>query len=62
MRLCIKNVDEIVNIAQHHSGHKLKEACIELMASLSEKDFTQTCAKLKRSDSSFLTDAFGRIN
>jgi len=46
MRVCINNVDEIVDIDQRHSGHKLKEACIELMASLSKRDFTKTCAKL----------------
>ncbi|XP_066351338.1 BTB/POZ and MATH domain-containing protein 2-like [Miscanthus floridulus] len=42
-KLSIENFDEFVDIAQRHSGHKLKEVCIEFMASQSERDFTQTC-------------------
>lgn len=60
-KLSIENVDEFMDIAQRHSGHKLKEACIEFMASLSERDFTRTCGKIKSSDSSFLIAVFDRI-
>jgi hypothetical protein len=61
MRLCIKNVDEIVDIAQRHSGHKLKEAC-----SLWHHCLRGILPKHAQSPKDpillFLTAVFGRIN
>jgi speckle-type POZ protein len=49
-----------VDLAQSHNLHKLKEDCIEFMASLCERDVVQACALLKRSCPSFVTAVFER--
>ncbi|KAG0522979.1 hypothetical protein BDA96_07G083900 [Sorghum bicolor] len=49
-----------LDIAQSHSLHKLKEDCIEFMASQCERDVVQACTLLKRSCPSFVTAVLTR--